>query len=157
MPTHAEHRYLPYSPGQLFDLVADIESYPEFLPWCLACRVRKREGHVVTADLVIGFKMLRERFTSRVTLDRPGRIDVTYIDGPLRYLNNHWIFEPAPDGGCVIDFYVDFEFHSRLLQRMIGVLFHEAVARMVSAFDRRAHAVYGEPDASLSSGANAAD
>ncbi len=157
MPTHAEQRYLPYSPEQLFDLVADVEHYPEFLPWCLACRIRKREGEVVTADLVIGFKMLRERFTSRVTLDRPGRINVTYIDGPLRYLNNHWIFEPAPDGGCVIDFYVDFEFRSRILQRMIGVLFHEAVARMVTAFERRAHDVYGEPDASLSSGASAAD
>ncbi|HYB10563.1 MAG TPA: type II toxin-antitoxin system RatA family toxin [Alphaproteobacteria bacterium] len=143
MPTHAEKRALPYRPDQLFELVADIERYPEFLPWCRAARIRKREGDVIIADLVIGWKMIRERFTSRVTLKRPGRIDVSYHEGPFKHLNNHWIFEPLPDGGCLIDFYVDFEFHSRVLQKVIGVLFNEAVRRMVHAFEERARALYG--------------
>ena len=96
MPTHAEKRTLPYRPDQLFDLVAEIERYPEFLPWCRAARIRKREGDVIFADLVIGWKMIRESFTSRVTLKRPGRIDVSYHEGPFKYLNNHWTFEPLP-------------------------------------------------------------
>jgi coenzyme Q-binding protein COQ10 len=151
MPTHAEKRVLPYTPEQLFDLVAQVERYPEFLPWCLASRIRTSEGNVVIADLVIGYKMIRERFTSRVTLDRPRRVDVTYTEGPFRYLNNHWIFEPLPSspqypaGGTLLDFFVDFEFHSRLLQSLITVLFNEAVRRMVGAFEARAKALYGAP------------
>ena len=142
MPTHAEQRLLPYTPEQLFDLVADVERYPEFLPWCLAARVRERKGNVITADLLIGFKMVRERFTSRVVLDRPHRIDVSYAEGPFRYLNNHWEFIPQP-GGCLIDFCVDFEFRSRMLQKVIAVLFNEAVKRMVGAFEARARQLYG--------------
>lgn len=145
MPTHAEKRVLPYQPRQLYDLVADVERYPEFLPWCVAARVREREAGVVVADMVIGFKMFRERFTTRVTLDSAGkRIDVAYEQGPFKHLDNHWIFTPHPDG-CEIDFYVDFAFRSRLLQKAIEVLFHEAVRRMVAAFEARAHAVYGPP------------
>lgn len=144
MPTHAENRILPYTPTQLFDLVADIERYPEFLPWCLAARVRRRDGDKIVGDLVIGFRMIKERFTSHVTLTRPDRIDVSYTHGPLRYLNNHWLFIEHPDG-CLIDFYIDFEFRSRVLQKMIGVLFNEAVKRMVGAFEARAHELYGDP------------
>ncbi|HUK06907.1 MAG TPA: type II toxin-antitoxin system RatA family toxin [Stellaceae bacterium] len=144
MPTHAERRRLPYSAEQLFDLVADVRRYPEFLPWCVGVRIRERTDKLLVADLLIGFKMVRERFSSRVVLDRPRRIDVTYSEGPFRYLNNHWIFIPEPDGGCTIDFFVDFEFRSRLLQRLVEVLFNEAVKRMVSAFDARARALYGE-------------
>jgi coenzyme Q-binding protein COQ10 len=144
MSTHAERRRLPYAPQQLFDLVADVERYPEFLPWCVGARVRERRPDLVVADLLIGYRMVRERFTSRVILDRPGRIDVTYADGPFRYLNNHWLFHPEPDGGCTIDFYVDFEFRSRMLQKIIEVLFNEAVRRMVGAFETRARALYGE-------------
>ncbi|MCH2395453.1 type II toxin-antitoxin system RatA family toxin [Oceanibaculum sp.] len=148
MPTHAEQRVLPYAPQKLFDLVADVERYPEFLPWCLGARIRKREPALLIADLIIGFKMVRERFTSRVALDQPGmRIDVTYTEGPFKYLNNHWIFLPAEGEGaeaCLIDFYVDFEFRSVLLQKMMSVLFNEAVRRMVGAFETRAHALYGE-------------
>ena len=144
MPTHAENRILPYTPTQLFDLVADIERYPEFLPWCLASRVRRRDGSLMVGDLVIGFRMVKERFTSHVTLTRPDRIDVSYTQGPLRYLNNHWLFIEHPDG-CLIDFYIDFEFRSRVLQKMIGVLFNEAVRRMVGAFEARAHELYGDP------------
>jgi coenzyme Q-binding protein COQ10 len=142
MPTHAEQRVLPYTPEQLFSLVADIERYPEFLPWCVAARIRERRPDLIVADLVIGFRMFRERFTSRVALDPPRRIDVTYAEGPFRYLTNHWQFEPVP-GGCRVDFFVDFEFKSRLLQRVIEMLFSEAVRRMVAAFEARAQQLYG--------------
>ena len=142
MPTFSEERHLPYSQQQIYELVADIERYPEFLPWCTACRVIKRENQLIEADLLVGFKMLRERFTSRVTLSAPNSIQVEYLDGPFRYLNNHWIFKPTEDG-CVIEFFIDFEFRSRLLQRLIGPLFNETVRRMVSAFDNRALALYG--------------
>jgi coenzyme Q-binding protein COQ10 len=147
MATHAEQRRLPYSAEQLFNLVADVERYPEFLPWCVGARVRERKPNEIVADLIIGYRMIRERFTSRVVLDRPDRIDVAYSEGPFRYLNNHWIFLPQDDGGCVIDFFVDFEFHSRLLQKIIEVLFNEAVRRMVSAFETRARKLYGAPSA----------
>ncbi|MDX1711576.1 MAG: type II toxin-antitoxin system RatA family toxin [Rhodovibrionaceae bacterium] len=142
MPTHAEQRVLPHEPHQLFELVADVESYPEFLPWCIGARVRKREGNTLTADLVIGFKMIRERFTSRVKLDPDNmRIDVSYLDGPFKYLDNHWIFYKHHEG-CLIDFYVDFEFRTRFLQKMIQPLFNEAVKRMVKAFETRANELY---------------
>ncbi|MDO8606430.1 MAG: type II toxin-antitoxin system RatA family toxin [Phaeospirillum sp.] len=143
MPTHAEQRILPYSQEQLFALVADVERYPEFLPWCVASRIRRREGDVFFADLVIGFKMVRERFTSKVSLTRPDRVDVTYTEGPFHHLDNHWIFRPLPEGGTEIDFYVDFEFRSKLLQKLIGALFNEAVKMMVSAFEKRARQLYG--------------
>jgi coenzyme Q-binding protein COQ10 len=144
MPTHAEQRELPYTPEQLFALVADIERYPEFLPWCVGARIRERQPELVVADLVIGFKMFRERFTSRVALDPPRQIDVAYAEGPFRYLNNHWSFTPVP-GGCRVDFFVDFAFKSRLMQRVIEMLFGEAVRRMVGAFEKRARALYGGP------------
>lgn len=143
MPTHAEKRVVPYTPEQMFDLVAGIERYPEFLPWCLAARVRSREGNTVVADLVIGFKMIRERYTSRVTLERPRRIDVEYLEGPLKRLTNHWVFEPHEGGGSRVDFFVDFEFRSRVLQALIGKLFYEALRRLVSAFEARARKLYG--------------
>jgi coenzyme Q-binding protein COQ10 len=142
MPTHAEQRFLRYEPAEMFALVADVERYPEFLPWCVGARVLKREGPVIHADLVIGFRMIRERFTSRVTLSAPERIDVAYLDGPFRYLDNHWLFIPK-DGGCLIDFYVDFEFRSRVLRAIMEPLFKEAVRRMVAAFETRARALYG--------------
>jgi coenzyme Q-binding protein COQ10 len=144
MPTHAEQRLLPYTPEQLFDLVADVERYPEFLPWCVGARIKSRKGNELVADLVIGFKMIRERFTSLVKLDRPGRrIDVTYTEGPFRYLDNHWKFIAEPDGRTRIDFFVDFEFKSIILQKIIGALFNEAVRRMVGAFEARAKQLYG--------------
>ena len=145
MSTHAEKRPLPYSPEQLFALVADVDKYPEFLPWCVGARVRSQTEELIVADLVIGYKVFRERFTSKVKLDKPGRIDVEYSDGPFRYLNNHWIFERNHDGSTTIDFYVDFEFRSRLMQKMIGAVFNEAVKRMVQAFEQRAHDLYGDP------------
>jgi len=141
MPTHAEKRFLPFSREQLFNLVADVERYPEFLPWCVGVRVINREDNVINADLMIGFKMIREKFTSRVTLSAPDRIDVKYLNGPFRYLDNHWIFIPR-DGGCEIDFFIDFEFRSRLLRTLMEPLFNEAVRRMVAAFETRARSLY---------------
>lgn len=145
MPTHAEKRVVPYTPEQMFDLVAQIERYPEFLPWCVAARIRSRQGSELVADLVIGFKVFRERYTSRVMLERPRRIHVSYLEGPLKHLTNHWVFEPHPSGGTEIDFYVDFEFHSKMLQTLIGTLFHEAMRRIVAAFEQRAQRLYGTP------------
>ena len=127
----------------MFDLVADVGCYHEFLPWVQAMRIRSREGDVVTADMVVGFKMVRERFTSQVTLERPDRVHVDYISGPLKYLKNDWGFRAAPDGGCDVDFSVDFEFNNRIFERLAGIFFHEAFKRMVSAFETRAAAVYG--------------
>ena len=144
MPTHAEKKLLPYSQAQLFDLVSDIERYPEFLPWCVGARIRERKGNEILGDLLIGYKMVRERFTSRVVLNRPDHIDVSYSEGPFKYLTNHWYFIPQEEG-CLIDFYVDFEFHSRMLQKIMELFFNEAVKRMVAAFEARAHALYGEP------------
>ena len=145
MPTHAEKKYLPYPAERLFELVADIERYPEFLPWCVGARIRERQGDEILGDLLIGYKMVRERFTSRVVLHRPDHIDVSYSEGPFKYLTNHWYFIEDNEGGCTIDFFVDFEFRSRMLQKIMEMFFNEAVKRMVAAFEARAHALYGEP------------
>jgi coenzyme Q-binding protein COQ10 len=150
MPTHAEKRKMPYSAAEMYALIADIEAYREFLPWCQAVRIRSRRptpdgrGEVVDADLVISFKVFREKFGSRVTL-RPeaGEIDVEYLDGPFRYLNNHWKFLPEGERACTVDFFVDFEFRSKTLQAIIGLVFNEAMQRIVRAFERRAEALYG--------------
>lgn len=144
MPTHAERRSLPYTPEQIFDLVAGVDRYPEFLPWCIASRITRREGDgVFYADLVIGYKMVREQFSSRVTASHPHQVKVEYMKGPMRHLNNIWTFERNPDGSCTIDFFVDFEFKNPLLQKLITAFFHEAVKRMVGAFEARAVQLYG--------------
>lgn len=148
MPTHAEKRKLPYSAQQMYALVADVSAYPAFLPWCAASRVRKRtpipNGEVVDADLVISFKVFREKFGSRVTLSpERNHVDVVYLDGPFKYLTNHWHFTDLPEGGCEVDFFVDFEFRSPLLQSIIGVVFNEAMLRIVRAFEERAAELYG--------------
>ena len=154
MPIHAERRVLKYSQQQIYDLVAEIEHYPEFLPWCSGARVRARKpqpdgSEIVEADLVISFKVFSERFGSRVTLRPDGyKIDVAYLEGPFRYLNNHWRFKPvgeaACESACEVDFFVDFEFRSRTLQLIIGVVFHEAMRRIVRAFEERAEQLYGK-------------
>ncbi|MCX7379089.1 MAG: type II toxin-antitoxin system RatA family toxin [Alphaproteobacteria bacterium] len=146
MPRHSETRHVPYQPEQLFDLVADVGRYPEFLPWCVGARVRTRTEAEMVADLTIGFGPFRESFTSRVALHRPDKIGVRYENGPFRYLTNQWRFE-ATDTGCRVHFHVDFEFRSKLLEIAIGAVFHEAVRRMVAAFLTRARTVYGPPPA----------
>lgn len=146
MPTHSEKKHLPYTPEQVYALVADVEKYPDFLPWCVACRKTKTLSDGFEADLAIGFKMVREKFTSRVSLKPTSDILVEYKDGPFKYLSNTWKFNQGPDGeGCEIDFYLEFEFKSRVLQKLIGVLFEEAVHRMVAAFEARAAALYERP------------
>ena len=148
MPSHAETRLLPYSAAQMYDLVADVAQYPQFIPWIMGARVRSvtpvEGGEVMLADLVVGFKMFRERFGSRVTL-RPelSEIDTEYIDGPFKHLISHWRFRDAPEGGCEVSFDVDFEFKSKLLQGAAGLFFHEAMMRIVQAFEDRAHVLYG--------------
>ena len=142
MTQHSERRVLAHKPEQLFALVADVARYPEFLPWCLAARIRSHDDAHLVADLIIGFQMFKERFTSHVRLDEAAmEIHVEYAEGPFKYLKNRWKFIEHPDG-CVIDFYVDFEFRSRLLQTVIESLFTEAVKRMVSAFEARADQLY---------------
>ena len=144
MTVHAEKRVVRHSPEQLYALVADVRSYPQFLPWCLAARIRHQDEISLSADLIIGFRMFREKFTSYVDLDADAlEINVRYAEGPFRYLTNKWRFLPHEEG-CEIDFYVDFEFNSRLLQSVIETLFTEAVRRMVQAFETRADELYGK-------------
>lgn len=143
MPSHAEKKVLPYTPEQMFDMVADVAAYPEFLPWCVATRIHSTDETHMIADMVIGFKMFREQFTSRVTLDRPGLVLVEYEHGPFKHLNNHWKFSAEGEGNCLVDFSVEFEFRSRILEKAIGKVFGEAVRKMVAAFEDRAKVLYG--------------
>ena len=143
MPRHEERKFLPYSPEQLFNLVIDIEKYPQFIPWCTAIRIRKRSETEILSDVIVGFKGITERFSCRLMPNaHEKRVDVTYENGPFKYLKNRWIFEKS-DHGCIVDFYVDFEFRSVILQKIMGLVFTEAVKRMVSAFETRASALYG--------------
>jgi coenzyme Q-binding protein COQ10 len=151
MPTHSETRRLPYSPSQMYALVADVANYPQFIPWISASRVRSvtPEGDhaVMHADLVIGFKMFRERFLSRVTLwEDIRRIDTEYVDGPFKHMISKWEFAPATEGakGCEVHFAVDFEFKNRILQGAAGLFFQDAMQRIVRAFETRAEALYGK-------------
>lgn len=150
MTTHHETRQLPYTARQMYDLVADVGRYPEFLPWNSAARIRSRSPledgrEQLEADLVISFKVFRERFGSRVTLDpAAGRIDTEYLDGPFKHLKSTWTFRDLPDGGSEVSFDVDFEFRNAILQKLIGVVFNEAMARIVRAFEERAAALYAQ-------------
>lgn len=141
MPSHSEHRLLPYSPDQLFDMVADVKNYPQFVPWCQGARIQTTEPTVVTADLVIGFATFRETFTSHVSLNRPHEVMVSAVEGPLEHLSNQWVFTPVRTSTRV-DFAVDFQFKSHLLDHLANVMFHGASVRMMSAFEARAHELY---------------
>jgi coenzyme Q-binding protein COQ10 len=152
VPRHSEDRVLPYEPRQIWDLVADVERYPEFLPWTAAARIRSRQplagrgpgAEEIAADLVISFKVFRERFGSRVRLmPAEHRIETDYLDGPFRHLHSFWQIDPAEGGGCRVRFEVDFEFRNKMLQAIIGVVFDEAMRRVVRAFERRAAQLYG--------------
>ena len=151
MPTHSETRVMPYSAQQLYDLVADVPRYPEFLPWNSAARIRSRKPgprpgtEVLEADLVISFKVFREKFGSRVTLDPAGRrVDTEYLDGPFKYLKSWWKFSDRAEGGADVEFFVDFEFRNAILQKVIGVVFEQAMHRIVKAFEDRAAVLYGK-------------
>ena len=147
MPKHHETKVLPYTAQQMYDLVADVARYPEFLPWNSAARITARrpmpEGEVMEADLVISFKVFRERFGSRVTLwPQARKIDTEYLDGPFKHMKSTWAFRDV-EGGCEVEFFVDFEFRNAILQGIIGVVFNDAMQRVVRAFERRAAELHG--------------
>lgn len=149
MPAAHQTRDVPFSADEMYALVADIERYPTFLPWCAGARIRKREqdgaNEVVVADLIIAYKVFREQFTSRVILDQSARVlDVKYVQGPFRYLANKWEFEALSAGGCRIHFFIDFEFRSVTLQKLINSVFSKAFTRMMQAFIDRADELYGK-------------
>lgn len=148
MPAHSETKRLPYSPDQMYDLVADVANYPDFLPWTAAARVRSTKDMgdhtVMLADLVVSFKVFRERFGSRVVLwPTLQKIETAYIEGPFKYLESTWTFHPAEDG-CEVHFEVDFEFKNKLLQGAAGMFFNQAMQTIVRAFERRAAELYGQ-------------
>ncbi|MDO7842723.1 type II toxin-antitoxin system RatA family toxin [Sphingomonas immobilis] len=144
MPKHAETRRLPYTSAQMFDLVADVRRYPEFLPWVTAIRVRSDSETQMVADMIVGFKGLRETFTSKVDKQRPGKVHVEYLDGPLKYLRNDWVFRAEGDG-CAVDFTVDFAFKNRMFEMLAGQVFGVALRKMIGAFEERAAALYASP------------
>ena len=152
MPEHRETRELPYTSEQMFDLVADVARYPEFLPWVTAARIRSDDATAMVADMIVGFKGLRESFTSRVEKARPEHIHVEYVDGPLKFLRNEWHFAPRDGGGCRIDFLVAFAFKNRLFETIAGQVFGSALRRMIGAFEERAKALYGAGSASATGG-----
>jgi coenzyme Q-binding protein COQ10 len=143
VPRHSETRQLPYSPEQMFDLVADVGRYHEFLPWVAAVRVRSNSATEMVADLIVGFKAIRERFTSRVNKKRPHHIHVEYLEGPLKHLSNDWKFRPDGKGGTMVDFCVDFAFKNRVFEALAGQVFDTALRRMINAFEERAAVLYG--------------
>jgi coenzyme Q-binding protein COQ10 len=151
MPRHSEVRTLPYSAEQMFALVADVASYPEFLPWVSAIRVRSNSETEMLADMIVGFKSLKETFTSRVVKERPGHVHVDYIDGPLKHLSNDWRFENDGQGGCLVHFSVDFAFKNRLFEMLAGQMFDRALRKMTGAFEARAAELYARSGSGSSS------
>ena len=150
MPKVSSKRRVRHTAPQMFDLVADVERYPEFVPLCRSLKIRQRtpkpDGtEIVIADMTVSFKLVRESFTSRVTLDRPNlKILVQYLKGPFSNLENRWGFEPRPDTECDVEFYLAYEFKSRMLALLMGTMFDTAFARFAAAFEKRADAVYGK-------------
>lgn len=142
---------MPWSVEQMFDLVADVRRYPEFLPWVVATRIKSDSEHEMIADMLVGFNALREKFTSRVKKNRPTTIVVDYLDGPLRRLENDWTFTPDENGGCVVDFTVDFTFRNAIFEKLAGQYLDRAFRKMVSAFETRAEALYGSSNSSATS------
>ena len=139
---HIERRILKHEPINLFNLVSDVKKYPEFLPWCLGARVKNFSQNMLDADLIIGFKIYKEVYSSQILLDYTNyKITVDYKDGPFQHLNNYWIFKDNPEG-CEVEFMVDFKFKSNFLQSIMETLFTEAVLRMVKAFENRADQLY---------------
>jgi coenzyme Q-binding protein COQ10 len=151
MPKHSETRHLPYTPEQLFDLVADVRRYPEFLPWVVAVRVRSDSPTDMVADLAVGFRAIKETFTSKVIKRRPHEIEIDYIEGPLKHLHNSWKFAGDGAGGTRIHFSVDFAFRSRMFEMLAGQMFDRALRKMIGAFVERAHALYGAGVSGMSS------
>lgn len=148
MPQFETRRPVPHSSEEMFDLVADVERYPEFLPLCEALTIRSRKERdgkeLLVADMTVGYKAIRETFTTQVLLNRAERtIDVKYIDGPFRYLDNRWRFEALPDGSSTVDFFIDYEFKSRILGALMGSMFDRAFRLFTDSFEKRAAVIYG--------------
>ncbi len=142
MKKHHEKRFVNHSPKQMFDLVSNVKKYPDFLPWCLGSRILNNDGDVLIADLIIGFQIYREKFRSKVVLNKNKNIiEVFYEDGPFKLLSNKWEFKKF-NKGCEINFYLEFEFKNIFFQTIMEKLFSEAVKRMVEAFEKRAENVY---------------
>jgi coenzyme Q-binding protein COQ10 len=152
MPELSTIKRVRHAASQMFDLVADVEHYPEFVPLCEALSVRKRldEGgkHIIVADMTVAYKLIHETFTSRVTLDRANlQILVEYLEVPFRRLNNRWSFRPIEERACDVEFYIAYEFRSRTLGMLMGAMFDAAFRRFASAFEERADQVYGKQPA----------
>jgi coenzyme Q-binding protein COQ10 len=151
MPQFSNKRRVRHSAEQMFDLVADVERYPEFVPMCKSLKVRQRSpkpdgSEVIVADMTVSFQMMREAFTSRVTLDKPNlKILVEYLQGPFSKLENRWTFEARADDACDVGFFISYEFKSRMLAVLMGAMFDAAFQRFAAAFEKRADAVYGPP------------
>jgi coenzyme Q-binding protein COQ10 len=150
MPKFSSKRRVLHSAEKMFDLVADVERYPEFVPLCQSLKIRQRTPNpdgteIVIADMTVSFKLVREAFTSRVTLDRPNlKIMVEYLRGPFSNLENRWTFEPKSDGACDVGFFLSYEFKSRMLALLMGTMFDTAFQRFAAAFEKRADAIYGK-------------
>lgn len=151
MPRHNETRHLPYTPEQMFDLVSNVSAYPQFLPWVSAIRVRSNNDTEMVADMIVGFKGIKESFTSRVVKHRPDAVRVDYLDGPLKHLHNEWRFRDDGQGGVLVDFEVEFEFKNRLFEMIAGQMFDRALRKMIGAFETRAATLYGTDDSGSSS------
>jgi coenzyme Q-binding protein COQ10 len=144
MPTYQESRIVPYTSEQLYALVMDIEKYPEFLPWCLGARINAQSKTHLSADVIVGYKVFREQFSSRVHFTQDKEIDVEYLKGPMRHLHNKWAFKDVKSGQCKVDFYVDFSLKTKLFESIVDQFFHKALVRMITSFETRAIDLYGE-------------
>jgi coenzyme Q-binding protein COQ10 len=153
MPGIRESRFVRFPARQMFDLVADVRSYPQFLPWVIATRIRRDDEREMVADMLVGFDKFREKFTSLVHKRAPYEIAVEYVEGPMRSLENSWRFTPTESGGCRIDFSVNFVFRSTVFEKLAGQHFDRAFRKMVSAFLDRAEALYGSSSSSATSAA----
>ena len=153
MTEHREQRLLPWSDEQLYSVVADVENYPAFLPWCTGARITDRDGNIFWAELDIGFRGLKKSYTSRVTLTPPREVVAIHVAGPFRNMENRWQFISQPDGGCIVDFFIEFEFRSPVHNAVAGLFFLEASRRMIHSFETRAMRLFGNPEHAIAHGA----
>ncbi len=143
MPSHAEKRVLPYTSEQLFDLVMDIEKYPEFMPWCIATRINSRGKDELNADVIVGFKLMREKFNSTVIFKRAKTIEVEYKQGPMKHLQNRWVFKDLKGGQCEVDFYIEFSMKTKIFEALVDQFFYRVLVKMINSFEARAADLYG--------------
>lgn len=144
MPTHSIEKVLPYSQDQLYKMVSDVSSYPEFLPWCEAARILEDNGDVIIAELIIKFRGIHGRYTSRVFLDdKDKEISVELVQGPFKHLYNGWKFSKAKEGGTLVEFDIDFTMRSKIFEKVVDFMFDEVLEHMIEAFEKRAKTLFG--------------